>query len=60
MVKPIVIDIEVSFSMFTFLVGCQVHAVNLPPGDVILAQLACPTNGIVFLFSMCVTNLSFH
>jgi len=30
------------------LVGCHASAVSFPPGDVILAQLACPLNDIIF------------
>jgi hypothetical protein len=39
----------VTFSaLFTFWVGWHPSAVNLPPGDVIFAQLACPLNDIIF------------
>ncbi len=31
-----------------FLVGWHPSAVSLPPGDIILAQLACPLNDIIF------------
>jgi hypothetical protein len=37
----------VSYSaLFTFLVGWHASAVCLPPGFVILAQLACPMNDV--------------
>jgi len=35
-------------ALFTFLVGWHVDSVSLPPGDVFLAQLACPQNDIIF------------
>ncbi len=35
-------------ALFTFLVEQHTGAVSLPPGDVILAQLACPPNNIIF------------
>jgi hypothetical protein len=33
---------------FLSLVGWHARAVNLPPGDVIFAQLACPLNAVIF------------
>ncbi len=35
-------------ALFTFLVGWHASAASLPPRDVILAQLACPLNDIIF------------
>jgi hypothetical protein len=35
-----------SSALYTLLVGWHVSVVSLPPGDVILAQLACPLNGV--------------
>ncbi len=35
---------------FTFLVGWHIGAVSLPPGDVILVQLTCPLNDVIFVY----------
>ncbi len=44
---------QVSYSaLFTFLVGWHASIVSLPPGDVILAQLACPLNDGTFSLHM--------
>jgi hypothetical protein len=40
-----------SSALFTLLVRWHASAVSLPPGDVILAQLACPLNDVIFLFA---------
>ncbi len=48
----------VSYSaLFTFLVRWHASAVSSPPGDVILAQLACPLNDHHFLFTRVITIL---
>ena len=39
-----------SWALFTFLVGWHASAVSLPPGDVTLAQLACPLVSISPIF----------
>jgi hypothetical protein len=41
-----------------FLVKLYPSAVSLPPSDVILTVLACPLNGIIFLFTTREGNLS--
>jgi hypothetical protein len=39
----------VSYSaLFTFLVGWHTSAVSLALSDVILAELACPSNDVIF------------
>jgi hypothetical protein len=43
-------------ALFTFLVGWYGCAVSLPPSDVIFAQLACPLNNIIYLFTSGITN----
>jgi hypothetical protein len=49
MMLTMFVEIEVSYSaLFTFLVRWHASAVILPPGDVILAQLACLLNDIIF------------
>jgi hypothetical protein len=35
-------------SFVYILVGWHTSSVSLPPGDVILAQLACPQNDVIF------------
>jgi hypothetical protein len=48
---PMFVEREVSYSAgFTFLVMWHASAVSLPPGDVILAQLACPLNDVIFIY----------
>jgi hypothetical protein len=37
-------------ALFTFLVGWHASEVSLAPGDVILAQLACPLNEVIFVY----------
>ena len=37
-------------TLFTLLVGWHTSAVSFPPGDIILAQLACPLNDIIFVY----------
>ncbi len=40
---------EVSYSpLFTFFGQVACTTVSLPPGDIILVQLACPLNDIIF------------
>ncbi len=40
---------QVGYSaLFTFLVRWYACTVSLPPGGVILAQLACPPNEVIF------------
>ncbi len=40
---------QVGYSaLFILLVGWHTHAVSLPPGDIILAQLAWPLNDVIF------------
>ncbi len=46
-----------SSALFTFLVGWHASAVSLPPGDVIFAQLVCPLDDIIFLYTLGITNL---
>jgi hypothetical protein len=44
---------EVSYSaLFTNLFGWHTSAVTLPPGDVILAQLACTLNDVITNISL--------
>jgi hypothetical protein len=51
----------VSYSaLFTFLVGWHASAVTLPQGDIILAQLACPLNNVIFLFTSGIAKLSLY
>jgi hypothetical protein len=49
-----------SSALFTFLVGWYASAVSLPPGDVIFAQLVCPLDGVIFLYTLGITNLSLY
>jgi hypothetical protein len=52
---PPVLDVEGSkvsrevawLPFFVYLVGWHASAVSLPPGDIILAQLACPLNDVI-------------
>jgi hypothetical protein len=37
-------------ALFTFLVGWHDSSVNLSPSDVILAQLACHLNDVIFVY----------
>ncbi len=47
--KPVFVERQGCYSaLLTFLVGWYPSAVGLPPGDIILAQLACPLNDINF------------
>jgi hypothetical protein len=41
-------EIGLLLSFGYFLVGWYANIVSLPPGDVILAQLACPKKDIIF------------
>ncbi len=46
--EPMFVERKVSSTaLLTLLVGWHARAVNLPPGDVILARLACPLNDII-------------
>jgi hypothetical protein len=47
-------------ALFTLLVGWHISAVSLPPGDVILVQLACPLNDVIFLFTSGIINLPLY
>jgi hypothetical protein len=42
-------------ALFSFLVKWHASAVSLPPGHIILAELAYPPNVIIFLFTSGVT-----
>jgi hypothetical protein len=45
------VETKVSYStLFTNLVRCHACAVSFPLSDVILAQLACPLNDIMFCY----------
>jgi hypothetical protein len=39
-----------SSALFTLLVRWHACYVSLPPGDVFLAQLACPLNDVIFVY----------
>jgi hypothetical protein len=39
-----------SSALFTFLVQLHASAVSLPPADVILAQLGCHQNDVIFVY----------
>jgi hypothetical protein len=47
-------------ALFNILVGWHASAVSFSPGDIIFAQLACPLNDVIFLFTSGLTNLSLY
>jgi hypothetical protein len=60
-VAPVFVERKVCYSaLSTFLVGWYAGAVSLPPGDVILAQLACHPECHHFLFTSGLTNQSLY
>jgi hypothetical protein len=49
-----------SSALFTLLVGWHASAVSLPPSDAFLAELACPLNEVIVLFTSGITSLSLY
>jgi len=47
-------------ALFTNLVGWHENAVSFPLSDIILAQLACPLNDVMFYLHSAITNLSLY
>jgi hypothetical protein len=47
-------------ALFTYLVGWHASAVSWPSSDIILAQLACPLNDVMFCLHSRITNLSLY
>ncbi len=57
--KPMFVERQVSsWALFTLLVRWHASDVSLPPGAIILAELACPLNDVILRFTLGITSLS--